>query len=68
MPGTALVSIATRRSFSAARGRQETFRQPGKARQAVYEVDPLACPNCGGEMRLIAVIDDEYIEYVLVFD
>jgi hypothetical protein len=23
----------------------------------VYEVDPLKCPNCGGTMEVIAVID-----------
>ena len=24
----------------------------------VYEIDPLLCPRCGSEMRLIAVITD----------
>jgi len=24
----------------------------------VYEVDPLLCPNCGGQMRIIAFIID----------
>jgi len=24
----------------------------------VYEIDPLICPRCGSEMRLIAVITD----------
>ena len=24
----------------------------------VYEIDPLVCPRCGSEMRLIAVITD----------
>ena len=23
----------------------------------VYEVDPLACPNCGGQMKVVAFID-----------
>ena len=23
----------------------------------VYEVDPLRCPNCGGQMKVIAMID-----------
>ncbi len=26
--------------------------------QKIYEVDPLACPRCGGEMRVIAFIED----------
>ena len=26
--------------------------------QKVYEVDPLACPKCGGTMRIMAVIDE----------
>jgi hypothetical protein len=24
----------------------------------VYEVDPLACPECGAQMRVIALIED----------
>ncbi len=26
--------------------------------QKIYEVDPLICPRCGGEMRIIAFIED----------
>ena len=26
--------------------------------QKIYEVDPLVCPRCGGEMRIIAFIED----------
>ena len=26
--------------------------------QKIYEVDPLACPRCGQEMRIIAFIED----------
>ena len=26
----------------------------------IYEVDPLVCPKCGSEMRIIAVITDGY--------
>ena len=32
----------------------------------VYEVDPLICPHCGGEMRFLAVIEEEpVIERIL---
>ena len=32
----------------------------------VWEVDPLICPHCGAEMKLIALIDDdEVIEKIL---
>jgi hypothetical protein len=32
----------------------------------VWEVDPYACPRCGSEMRLVALIDDhEVIEKIL---
>jgi len=32
----------------------------------VYEVDPLVCPRCGGEMRIIAFIEQpEVIEKIL---
>ena len=29
--------------------------------QKVYEVDPLICPKCRGEMRIIAFIEDEAV-------
>jgi hypothetical protein len=28
--------------------------------QKVYEVDPLICPKCSHEMRVIAIITDSY--------
>ena len=32
----------------------------------VYEVDPLACPRCGAEMRVIAfIIDQEVVDRIL---
>jgi len=32
----------------------------------IWEVDPLECPNCGGEMKIIALIDErEVIEKIL---
>ncbi len=34
--------------------------------QKVYEVDPMLCPHCGEEMRLMALIEDEpVIEKIL---
>ena len=27
----------------------------------VYETDPLLCPRCGGEMRIIAFIEDHKV-------
>ncbi|MBW1802290.1 MAG: hypothetical protein JRJ85_16365 [Deltaproteobacteria bacterium] len=27
--------------------------------QKIYEVDPLTCPNCFSQMRVISVIEDE---------
>ena len=27
----------------------------------VWEVDPLLCPNCGGEMKIIALIDERAV-------
>ena len=36
-------------------------RRLGENQRRVYEVDPLVCPNCGVEMKVVAVIDDEYI-------
>ena len=32
----------------------------------VYEVDPLLCPSCGGEMRIIAfIIDHDVVDAIL---
>jgi len=31
----------------------------------VYEVDPLLCPKCGGEMRIIAFIDHDVVDAIL---
>lgn len=34
--------------------------------QKVYEVDPMLCPHCGAEMRLMALIEDPpIIEQIL---
>jgi len=34
--------------------------------QKIYEVDPLTCPKCSGEMKVIRVIEDkEVIEKIL---
>ena len=34
--------------------------------QKIYEVDPLECVNCGGNMRIIALIDDvDVLERIL---
>ncbi len=29
--------------------------------QKIYEVDPLICPKCQGEMRIVAFIEDEAV-------
>jgi len=32
----------------------------------IYEVDPLVCPSCGGEMRIIAfIIDHDVVDAIL---
>jgi hypothetical protein len=38
----------------------------GALKKCVYEVDPLTCPKCGGEMRIISFIEeDEVIRKIL---
>jgi hypothetical protein len=29
--------------------------------KCVYEVDPLTCPKCGGEMRIISFIEEDVV-------
>jgi len=29
--------------------------------QKIYEVDPLTCPKCQGQMRILALIEDEEV-------
>jgi len=41
--------------------------------QKIYEVDPLTCPRCGGEMRIIAFIEDykivkKILDYVGIYE
>ena len=34
--------------------------------QKIYEVDPLVCPKCQGQMKIISIIDDfEIIDKIL---
>ena len=46
----------------------KTFRKNwARLIQKIYEVDPLVCPACRGEMRVIAFIEDqEVIRKILV--
>ena len=32
----------------------------------VYEVDPLTCPECGGEMYIVSFIDNEDVIYKIL--
>jgi len=36
----------------------EPLRAPSKTWEKVWEVDPLTCPQCGSEMRIISLIQD----------
>lgn len=35
--------------------------------QKIYEVDPLTCPKCSGEMKVISVIEDEDVTRLPVY-
>ena len=50
-PGATLILPVRRDSRCSADG----CRTPGRK---VYEVDPLECPKCGAQMRVIALIQD----------
>ena len=51
-----------RRAFVPSSGRGAQARRARLIRQ-VYEVDPLPCSQCGGRMKVIAVIDQEEVIY-----
>jgi hypothetical protein len=38
--------------------RREAKRRWAELIRQVYEVDPLVCPKCGGQMRVIALIQE----------
>ncbi len=45
-----------------------TFTKSDALIKEVYEIDPLSCPTCGGEMKLISFIErnqSEVIERIL---
>ena len=37
---------------------REAKRRWAELRRRIFEVDPLACPRCGEEMRIIALITE----------
>ncbi|MBA7639484.1 hypothetical protein ES703_47142 [subsurface metagenome] len=46
--------IIEEKHFAPSKGKAEMIRK-------VYETDPLLCPRCGGEMRIIAFIEDHKV-------
>jgi len=51
---TAHLPIIEEHHFVPSRGWAEMIRK-------VYETDPLLCPSCGGQMRVIAFIEDHKV-------
>ena len=49
-------STAAPNSAPAPSGKQARKRWAALIKQ-VYEIDPLSCPNCGGEMKVISFIE-----------
>jgi len=40
----------------------QTYRKNwAKLIQKIYEVDPLTCPKCQGQMRILSVIEDQEV-------
>ncbi len=48
------MTIIEEEHFAPSKGWAEMIRK-------VYETDPLLCPRCGGEMRIIAFIEDHKV-------
>jgi hypothetical protein len=61
--GAAVPSRADRDKTPDARALRRSWAQLIKR---IYEVDPLVCPSCGGEMRIIAfIIDHDVVDAIL---
>lgn len=63
---------ANGKPFSSARGREEgpdaraLRRSWAQLIKRIYEVDPLVCPSCGSEMKVIAfIIDHAVVDRIL---
>jgi hypothetical protein len=48
----------TRDVFLSSKERRENW---SRLIQKIYEADPLICPKCSGEMKVISVIEDEEV-------
>jgi hypothetical protein len=53
-----LAEIFAREVLAMLVGRELLSPEWGEMIRKVYEVDPLTCPHCGGQMRVIAFLTD----------
>ena len=42
-------------------GSSKEYRKNWASVQKIYEIDPLTCPKCQGQMRIVAFIEDEEV-------
>ncbi len=66
--GQAQAALGVAPSSASAPGAKEARKRWAALIKQVYEVDPLVCPQCGGQMKIISFIErdqNEVIEKIL---
>ena len=57
-PGDAAIAVPSRAAREETRDARALRRSWAQLIKRIYEVDPLVCPSCGGEMKVIAFITE----------
>ena len=64
--GDAAIAMPSRAARAETRDARALRRSWARLIKRTYEVDPLVCPSCGGEMKVIAfIIEHEVVDAIL---
>jgi len=65
-PGDAAIAVPSRAARKETRDTRAMRRSWAQLIKRIYEVDPLVCPSCGGEMKVVAfIIDHAVVDKIL---